>query len=112
MFLRMFDAYCNEVRARAEQPMCGGTPSSSEISRPVNLKYCMDNEYINAAIILGRIENVSSCDNLHELTLRKYLDKRAEESKEVVTLPMLDEIVNNNLKMDMSDNLSLISIFK
>ena len=104
IFLRRYDAYCNEVRARAEQMVLQGSPSTTEISRPVNLKYCVDTEYLEAAILLKRIEGVSSYDALTDEKLRTFLKTKGEESTDVVTLGSLDILVRDNLRMNMNDN--------
>ena len=103
VFLQAYDAYCNEVRARAEQLIMGGSPSTTEISRPVGLKYCVDAEYLHAAIALGRINGAHTYESLTNEILRKHLDSKCTESRNIVTLAMLDEIVLNNLRMNMND---------
>ena len=104
IFLRRCDAYCNEVRVRAEQLVWQGSPSTTEISRPVILKYCVDTEYIEAAILLRRIVDIASYDALTDDKLRNFLMTKGEESTDVVTLGSLDILVRDNLKMNMSDN--------
>lgn len=102
-FIRAYDAYVNEVRSRAKQLVLQGAPATTEISRPVNLKYCVDGEYLEAAIILNRIDGVTSFEALSEEKLKTYLDNKAEESTDIVTLGTIDAIVQSNLKMNLQD---------
>ena len=100
VFLRLYDQYSKEVTARVEQLTV--SPATTEAVRPVNLKYCVDPEYLESAIDLGLIEDVEN-DDLTDIHLRKYLEGKAEESRETVSLEVLDEIVNRELRMNIRD---------
>ena len=104
VFLRLYDAYKNEIRARAEQLVLEVAPSTAEIARPVNLKYCVEQEYLHTAALLGRIPDVSSYDALTDDQLRLFLEQKAKESSDTITLSMLDKIVHESLRMNMNDN--------
>lgn len=104
MFFRLYDQYCKEVISRAAQLTATGSISTEAI-RPVNLKYCVDPEYLESAIALGFIE-VISYDALSDSDLREHLNHKAEESQETATLDTLDDIVDRNLRMNMKDKFS------
>ena len=80
-----------------------GAPSTAEISRPFNLKYCLDAEYLQAAILLKRITNVESYDALTDEQLRVFLENKSKESENTITLASLDKIISNSLRMNMND---------
>ena len=102
IFLRLYDQYTNEVLARALQLSDSEQPA--EAGKPVDLKFCVEPEYLESAIALGFIPGVLSYRQLDDTTLRAFLDKKAEECKESVTLSSLDNFVSKNLKMDMQDS--------
>ena len=51
VFLRLYDQYANEVKGRA-QKLTATESSSTEAIRPFNLKFCVDPEYIESALLL------------------------------------------------------------
>lgn len=102
IFLSAYDQYAKEVSTRALQLLSTGT-ATSEAVRPVNLKFCVDAEYLQSTIDLGFIDDVDSYDNLNDDVLRAYLYKKGEECKESVNLSTFDSIISKELKMDMSD---------
>ena len=103
-FLKNYDAYCRTVIARAKQLQVDGTSSrTTEAVSPVDIKYCVDAQYLTSAIALGLIDGVSSYDELDNITLRRYLDEKSKESKEAISLDSLDEIVERELFMDMKN---------
>ena len=95
-FLRRHDQYSIEVSARAQQLILHGT-TTTEAVRPVNLKYCVDSEYIESAVVLGFLE-ADSYDALTDQILRKNLEEKSEESPEAVTLEDLDSIMDKELR--------------
>ena len=101
VFLRLYDQYCKEVLSRPAQRTATGS-ISTEAVQPVNIKYCVDPEYLESAIALGFIE-ATSYDELSEIDLREHLDQKAQESQETITLETLDEIVDINLRMNKKD---------
>lgn len=56
----------------------------------MHLKYFVDLGWIESLIFLGLLEDVTSYDSLKDDQLRSYLDSKAEESKETITLDELD----------------------
>lgn len=99
IFLRTYDQYANEVRSRAQQ--LGSSSSSTEPVRPVDLKFCVDVEFLESSIALGFITDAPDYKSLTDEQVRNFLSKRAEESKEVVTLEKLDGIVSRELRTNM-----------
>ncbi len=76
VFLRLYDQYVNEVRSRAQQ--LGGDKSAAlEIARPVNLKFCVDAEFLESAISLGFIPGATSYEELDEKTLRTFFRRQS-----------------------------------
>ena len=102
VFLRSYDHYCHEVVARAQQ-ITRSEMVTTESVRPINLKYCVDPEYLESAISLGFLQGVEDYDSLSDETLREYLDHKAKQSKHTTTLESLDKLVSNELRMDMTD---------
>lgn len=101
VFLKLYDQYSNEVKARAQQLTTVGS-SSTQVVRPVSLKFCVDPEYLESAIAFGFIE-AETYEDLTDSVLRKYLEKKAEESPEAITLEAIDSIVDRDLRMNMGD---------
>lgn len=101
IFLRLYDQYKDEVSARALQLTDNG--SSTEAVRPVNLKFCVDADWLESAVTLGFINDAESVDEVTDSILREYLDTKAEASKDTVTVDSIDALVDKELKMDMSD---------
>lgn len=52
---------------------------------------------------MGFIEGVTSFDGMTDKQLRKYLDKEAEDSKDAVTLEVLDELMKRKIRMNMDN---------
>lgn len=100
-FLNSYDQYVHEVIARGKQ--LGVSVVGPEASRPVDLKYCVDIEYLKSTIALGLIPSVSSYEELTGNTLREYLDNEAAESRNTVTLTSLESIIKRELRMDMKN---------
>lgn len=102
-FPRLYDQYSKEIEERARQLLVPDTLSTEAVS-PVHLKFLVDADWIEYVIELGFIADVSSYDTLTDEHLRTYLDKQAEESKEVVTIYNLDKLVEYRLHIDMKDS--------
>lgn len=102
VFLRAYDQYATEVTQRAKQ-LVGDNFVTSEVVTPVNLKFCVDAEWLESMIELDFIEDVDSYDGLSDGILRAYLEKKAETAKDVITMSVLDEIVRKDLRMNMHD---------
>lgn len=61
------------------------TSSSNEPVRPVDLKFCVDVEFVESSIALGFITKTGSYEKLTDEQVRDFLSKRAEESKSWTT---------------------------
>lgn len=46
--------------------------------RPIDLKFCIDVEYLESALPLGFIKDAESYSSLADDILREYLDTKAE----------------------------------
>ena len=103
VFLLAYDQYCREVNARAVQ-LTVSDAVVTETIRPVSIKYCVDAEYIESALLLDLIPGATDYKSLTDDVLRKYLEDKARESKETVSLATLDKIVERKLHMNMSDS--------
>ena len=101
-FLRKYDKYCHEIRSRALQ-IAGGSGAADAV-KPIDLKFCIDVEYLESSIALGFIPGVDSYETLTDTEVRNFLNSRAVESKEVVTLDKLDKIVDGELRTNMRNN--------
>jgi len=102
IFLRLYDQYCNEVTARARQ-LSTDQGVSTEAVRPVNIMFCVDPEFLESATVLGFIDGADTVEDLTDEMLRDYLDDQAQEAEETVSLATLGTIVDEELRMDMSD---------
>lgn len=71
--------------------------------QPVNLKFCVDAEWLESTVALGLIENIDNLDELSDTLLRAYLDSKAVDQKSSLTLDMLDSIIGKELCMVMTD---------
>lgn len=69
----------------------------------VHLKFCIDSKLIESPIDFGLVGDVSSYELLNDESLSKYLDKKARESRRVVTLRVLDQLAANQLCIQMDD---------
>ncbi|PXF46597.1 hypothetical protein BWQ96_03586 [Gracilariopsis chorda] len=98
----MYDQFRKTVTARPVQLTKSGS-KATEAMCPVNLKYCIDHEYVESAIALDLIPHVNSYNHLTDSNLKKYLDGNAEASQDSLTLESLDAIFDRELRMDMSD---------
>lgn len=97
VFLRQYDSYVNEVKARAES-----IAGDSATCRPVALKFCVDAELVYSLIELERVQ-AYSYDALDDETLRIYLGSKSMEKSACVSMESLDALIKKELKTDMSD---------
>lgn len=98
IFLRKYDQYANELTERAKQ----FGESVERRTRPVELRFCIEIEYLESAIDLGFIREATSYNELTDEILRQYLAEKAEESNQAVKLEALDSIVRRTLRMDVN----------
>lgn len=103
-FLRRYDQYTNTVLARAKQLSTDASSTvTTESVRPVDLKFCVDVEYLESCMALGFIDTATDYNSLTNEDVRKVLDDRCRESKEVLTMESLDVIVERELRTDMKN---------
>lgn len=60
-------------------------------------------DWVESLIALNFIEDVESYETLEDKTLRKFLEDESKESKEVLSMDILDDIVSKELRTNMSD---------
>lgn len=63
--------------------------------KPVDLKFCVEMQYLTLALTLGFFKNFESFEALTNECLRTYLDEAAKESKIAITIESLDTLVEN-----------------
>lgn len=102
VFLYAYNQYATEVKEHAKQPTANDIVST-EISRPVNLKFCVDSEWVKSLIALKLLDDGLMYDDLNDERLQKYLDDRSIKSKEVVNLKVLYDLVAKNLRINVAD---------
>lgn len=102
-FMSQYRQYCNEVFARSAQL----SDDSLEPLRPVNLKFCVDAQFLRSTIRLGFIEDVMSYEELTDTQLTAYLESMCGESTEFMTLSTLDALVKSKLRMNMREKSAL-----
>ena len=103
IFLKLYDAYSTEIFSRAQQLTVNGFGVSSQICRPLGIKYCVNTSLLQSIINLGFIGDVTSYDDVTDDQVRDYLEEQCESSQEVVSLEAIEDLVNAELKMDMKD---------
>lgn len=67
----------------------------------MQIKYCIDAWHFISCIEFGFIDFVTSFDDMTYAQLLEYLDSKAKESKAVVTLDALNELMKKKLKTNM-----------
>lgn len=72
---RKDDHYCSEVYTRARQ--LASSLSTTEPVRPVDLKYCIDVDFLELTVALDFIENADSNDALTNVEVYTFLTYRA-----------------------------------
>lgn len=101
IFLRKYDAYCGELKARASQLVQEGLQSLEPI-RPVGLVYCIDSEPIHSAVELALIDGCTNSKDLTDEQLRALLKKESVDSATIVTESDLSQMVQKHDHMDMA----------
>lgn len=66
----------------------------------------MDPEWLQSTFTLCLIGNVTAVGDLTEESLRAYLENKARECKERITIEALNSIVEDEIFMEMSDRLA------
>ena len=69
VFLRKYDGYCRELKARAAQ-LSSESSVSLEPARPVGIIYCVDAEQIESAVECGLIPDCQDVEDLEDDDLR------------------------------------------
>lgn len=101
-FLRAYDQYSKEVEQRAKKLSATMTISKETVTL-VSVKFWYNVEWIESLIALGFIV-VTNYDELDDKTLRTYIDRESEESKDVLNMNVLDDIINKHLRTNMEDS--------
>lgn len=65
--------------------------------RSVDIKFSVDVNFLESTISLGFVDNVLSYDDLTDTAVRTFLEESAKEANEVVTLDMINKIVEAEL---------------
>lgn len=90
------DYYVIDLHERARKLIIKSFVSIEPI-RPVNLKYCVDTEWLESLLELRLIEGFNNYDSLTEYVLWDYLDSNSEKSKDAFNLDGLKNIVKQAL---------------
>lgn len=98
VFLRKYDQYSHELLLRARQI---ATPEDEDPVRPIDIKYCVDGDLLESSIDLGFIPGAESYKTSTSEQVRSFLDSRATESKNTITLARLEKIVEDELRTNM-----------
>lgn len=93
-FLREYDQYAREVNKIALQ-ISGEDVLSTDISRPVQLKFCVNSEWLESVIHLRFIKGVTKYGDHTDNQLQMYPISKTESTKDVVTIDMLDKFVED-----------------
>lgn len=72
--------------------------------RPVDLKYCIEVDYLESTIELGFIPNAKSFKTITDAKISSFFEGLANESKKVATLAKRDKMVSDELRTDMKNN--------
>lgn len=102
-FLKRYDQSVNVVHERAGQLMASELVTT-EVILPGNLHFCVDIEGLESVIALSFINGVSKYEALSSDDLCHFLKSSSEQSKEVVFLEKVDEIVKAELRTNMDDS--------
>lgn len=102
VFLRKCNQYANQIIFRARQ--LGSDTASTKPAQPVDLKFCMDVEYLESFIALDFISDVTDYADLLEEQVREFLGDRSKESKKVVTLDKLNKVLKSELRTNMKNS--------
>lgn len=103
--LRHTDAksICTFMRNYEQCQISSNSPNTENV-RPVNLKFCVDVDYLQSTIALGFLEGADCYKTLTDSQVQAFVAKRAEESKEAVTLDKLYKIVKDELRTNMRNS--------
>lgn len=71
--------------------------------RPVNPTFCIDADWLESAINLKFVPGADTVEELTKNIPREYFHSNAEASKLTATIESIDKIVEEDLKMKMSD---------
>lgn len=79
-FFLHYDQYVKEVSARSRQVQSVGSSSESDPIRPVELKFCVDPDWLKSALTMGFIEDCEEYDDLDDDKLRAYLKTKTDKT--------------------------------
>lgn len=75
-----YDTYCKDILEPAQQLNVQGWETIESI-RQVQLKYCIDAEYLESALFLGLIGYVENYDDFDDDQLREFFESKSTETK-------------------------------
>lgn len=75
---------------------------STNFSRPLNPKFCINAEWIKPLFDLQFLDDSLTYDDLSDGRLRKGLDRKAVEAKEMTTLDALDDTFAKESRTNMA----------
>lgn len=99
-FLPDYDQYARENTERAKQ-VASVNVTSTEVTNPVQLKFCVSSEWLGSVITLGFIKNGKSYDDLEGKQLHRFLELQSEAPKSIVALQILHKLVETHLRVDV-----------
>lgn len=97
LFFHSCNECVHEVNKRTK-PIVQKEFESNDAISSVNSSFCVGPRWLESFIALGFIVNVNSVENLTDQTSWAYLDGKAEESKEIITVDALDDIICKTLR--------------
>lgn len=89
----------NDVRSRAHR--LSTASSTTEPVSPVNITSCVNLDFLESTITLGFIDDVSTYEDVTDAAVQTFLEERVKESKDAVTLDVLEKIVRTELRTNM-----------
>lgn len=97
VFLRRYDTYCLSVKSRTHSFALDETKCLQ-----VALKYFLYPEHTYGAIDLGLLL-AADYESLEDTTVREYLNKKATESPDNLSVDTLDALFRKELEVNMDD---------
>lgn len=108
-FLRDFDQYSRKVTER-ERHLVREHVTSTESANPVELKFFVSSESVQAVLGVYYIPEVDYYESLSEDEHCELLRSKAVASKDVILIDKLDNIFKDHLRIDMKDKNALSRI--
>lgn len=100
-FVRVYDQYTSDVLARPKELAINGESTvATESVRPVNCNVFVDGEFLDPSIALGFIDVANDYNSVADEQVRKFLDGRCKEFKELMKLDSPDAKVDRDLRTE------------